>query len=51
MSGLGAGHVRLDFMESGQKSDKSGFFGIFGLWIDFDGLHFTDSLNASSLIV
>jgi hypothetical protein len=29
----------------------SGFTGIFGLWMDFDDLHLTDSPNASSLIV
>jgi hypothetical protein len=44
MSGLGAGHVRTDFLEFD-------FSRIFGFWIDFDDLHFTDSPNAAPLIV
>jgi hypothetical protein len=31
--------------------DVSNFSGTFSLWIDFDDLHFTDSPNASPLIV
>jgi hypothetical protein len=30
---------------------KSGFSEIFGLWIDFDELHLTNSPNVSPLIV
>jgi hypothetical protein len=37
MSGILSGPVR--------NTDKSGFSGNFGLWIDFDDLHFTDSPN------
>jgi hypothetical protein len=28
-----------------RNPDKSDFFGIFGLWIDFNDLHFLDSFN------
>jgi hypothetical protein len=31
--------------------DKAGFSANFGLWIDFNDLHFIDSPNASTLIV
>jgi hypothetical protein len=34
-----------------RNPDKLGYLGIFGLWIDFDNLHFTDSPNAPPLIV
>jgi hypothetical protein len=51
MSGLGAGHVRKGFLESSQKPGYAQFSGIFGLEIDFDDFHFTDSPNASPLIV
>jgi hypothetical protein len=34
-----------------RNPDMSDFSGFFGLWIDFDNLHFTDSPNASPLIV
>jgi hypothetical protein len=30
-----------------RNPDKSNFSVNFGLWIDFDDLHFTNSLNAS----
>jgi hypothetical protein len=34
-----------------RNSDKFDFSRIFGFWIDFDDLHFTDSPNAAPLIV
>jgi hypothetical protein len=41
----------LALWNSVRNPDKSDFSRIFGLWIDFDDLLFTDSLNASPLIV
>jgi hypothetical protein len=51
MSRLGAGHVWLRHMESGQNPIYVQFFGKFGLEKVFDDLHFTNSPNASPLIV
>jgi hypothetical protein len=52
MSGLGVGHVRQTPLESGLET---GYVRIFlASWIAiyvFDGLHFTNSLDASPLIV
>jgi hypothetical protein len=44
MSGFG-------YWNSARKSDMSGFSGEFGSKEFFDDLHFTNSLNASLLIV
>jgi hypothetical protein len=51
MSGLGAGHVQQGFLEFSEKSEYVRFSRIFGLEIDIDDLHFTDSSNASPLII
>jgi hypothetical protein len=52
MSELGAGHVRQKPLESGLQPGYVWFF--WKLWFldrDFNYLHFTNSPNASSLIV
>jgi hypothetical protein len=51
MFGLGAGHVWFRLLESARKSDMSGFSGMFECKEFFEDLHFTNSLNASHLIV
>jgi hypothetical protein len=38
------------FWNPARNLDMSDFSGTFGLWMDFDDLHFTDSPNASPLI-
>jgi hypothetical protein len=39
------------FWNSVRNSDMSDFSGNFGLWIDLDVLHFTNSSNAFALVV
>jgi hypothetical protein len=51
MSELGAGHVRQKPLEFGQKPGYVRFFENFGLEIDFDDLHFTNSPDASLMIL
>jgi hypothetical protein len=52
MSGLGAGHVRkMAPWNPVRNLDKSGLRGNFGDKIVFDDFHFTNSPNASPLIV
>jgi hypothetical protein len=42
---------RNSFWNQVRNPDMSGFSGNFGLWTDLDVLHFTNSLNATPLIV
>jgi hypothetical protein len=41
----------IRFWNPVRNPDMSDFYGNFGLWIDFDVFHFTNSPNASPLIV
>jgi hypothetical protein len=47
----GSGMSDNSFWNPVRNSHMSGFSGSYGLWIDFDVLHFTNSPNASPLIV
>jgi hypothetical protein len=46
MSGLGADMFGKSLWNLVCNPDMSGYTGNFGLWIDFDDLHFTNSPNA-----